>query len=68
MLSNYKVPGLKGIIENEDGTVNIEIEEGMEEVFFNAFGLKVGDEEGLQKILSASIEEYIREKSGGTKS
>lgn len=62
MENELKVPGLKGVVENEDGTFDLEIEDGMEEAFFGSFGLKVGDEEGLRKVVSEALEYYMKQK------
>jgi hypothetical protein len=62
MVNDGKVPGLKGIVENEDGTFDLEIEDGMEEQFFAAFGLKPGDEEGLREVITRALESFMKEK------
>ena len=61
-MSDQKVPGLKGIVENEDGTFDLEIEDGMEEQFYTSFGLQVGDEEGLRNVIVQALENFMRQK------
>jgi hypothetical protein len=61
-MSDQKVPGLKGIVENEDGTFDLEIEDGMEEQFYASFGLKLGDEEGLRSVIMQALENFMKEQ------
>jgi hypothetical protein len=65
-MSDQKVPGLKGIVENEDGTFDLEIEDGMEEQFYSSFGLQVGDEEGLRSVIMQALENFMNQKQGVT--
>ena len=59
------IPGLIGITEETNegrGTRFIfEIEDGMEEQFFSAFGLAVGDEEGFSRVLQEAIRQMLLE-------
>jgi hypothetical protein len=57
------IPGLKSIEETPDGFI-FDIEDGKEEEFFSAFGLQVGDKEGLQKVLESAIQMLIDQKRG----
>lgn len=56
------IPGLVSIEENENGSLDIVLEDDKIEEFYNFFGLQVGDEEGLQNLIVEALKEYI-EKS-----
>jgi hypothetical protein len=54
------IPGLVSIEENENGSLDIVLEDDKIEEFYNFFGLQVGDEEGLQNLIVEALKEYIQ--------
>jgi hypothetical protein len=62
--SGFIVPGLVSIEENENGSLDIVLEDDKIEEFYNFFGLQVGDEEGLQNLIIEALSEYISQKEG----
>jgi len=59
--SGFVIPGLVSIEENENGSLDIVLEDDKIEEFYNFFGLQVGDEEGLQSLIVEALEEYIKQ-------
>lgn len=62
--SGLIIPGLVSIEENENGSLDIVLEDDKIEEFYNFFGLHVGDEEGLQNLIIEALSEYISQNEG----
>ena len=61
-----KIPGLKCITEQiVDGksVLTVEIDDDKSDEFFISFGLKPGDEQGLNEIMAKAIGNYIASKA-----
>ena len=64
-----EVPGLLGIseetIEGGGARFIFEIEDGMEEQFFSAFGLEPGDNAGFQRVVIEALEAMLARMGDG---
>ena len=65
------IPGLKEILEETtpDGKTRLvfDISEDRSDEFFRQFGLEPGDEEGFEKIVIESIQNYLAASAGKVK-
>lgn len=59
--SGFIIPGLVSIEENENGSLDIVLEDDKIEEFYNFFGLQIGDEEGLQNLIIEALTEYAKQ-------
>jgi hypothetical protein len=61
--STLEIPGLVSIEENENGSLDIILEDDKIEEFYNFFGLQVGDDEALQQLIIEALNTYIAQNS-----
>ena len=64
-----RIPGLISIneVQGQGGSTQLvfEIEDGMEEQFFSAFGLQKGDVDGFQQVVIESLERLLQSVEAG---